>query len=248
MQVRLKFIPGLNTWSPTQLYSGCAFTLRPYMKRNGSLYTGLSKEDVKRLSDALGLDLRPTSSFWDTFSIAIGKEVVALETDDPQDEVKYLFLKSHKLVKQSIAENKAGALFYLHNDEEEADIFNKYNRRKREAIVEFNKLKPSDIKKALRLYGQNANNMSDAVAEDKLFRFVESNPDNFFRIWVDNKNKKTEYLIKEAIAKGIIRKNKNIHYFGTVTLGNTLEDAIAYIDNKENSDIKASIINEANID
>ena len=246
MEVRLKPLQA-NPWSGMDRYPNCSDVLRPYFTRTGRVYTGLTREDEKRLGDILGIDLRPGSSFWDTFRITVGKETVVLDLDRPEDELKYLFLKGHKRVKGSIDEKKASANYYLHNPEEEAGIFNKVNRIKRKAIATFDKMKPEEWKKALRLYGENANNLSDAVAEDRLMARIEQNPEHFFKVWVDNKNRQTEYLIKEAIAKSVIRKTKNIHYFGTITLGNTLEDSIAYLDNPENSDIKASIINEANI-
>lgn len=246
MEIRVKPIEA-NNWSGIQRYPNCNEALRPYYTRSGSIYTGLQRDDEKKLGDILGYDLRKGSSFWDTFKVIIGTESVVLNTDIPEDELKYLFLKGHKRVKPSLTSNKAGANYYLHNPEEEADTFNEVNRVKRKAIKEFDKLKPIEIKKALRLYGYKADNISDSVAEDRLYALVEQNPQHFFDKWVDNKNRATEFLIKEAIAKNVIRKQKNIHYFGTITLGKTQEEAVAYLDNSENADIKASIINDSNI-
>lgn len=247
MEVRLKPIEA-NNWSGIERYPNCNDALGPYITRSGALYTGLTREDEKRLGDILGYDLRRGSEFWHSFRVRIGKETVVLDPENnPEDELKYLFLKGHKRVKGSIAEYKSSANYYLHNPEEEAEIFNKVNRLKRKANIILDKMKPADIKKALRLYGDNANNVSDAVAEDRLQSRVDQNPEHFFKIWVDNTNRATEFLIKEAVANATIRKTKNIHYFGTITLGNTLEDTIAFIDAPDNSDIKASIINDANI-
>lgn len=246
MEIRLKPIEA-NNWSGIERYPNCNEALGPYYTRSGAIYTGLTRDDEKRLGELLGYDLRKGSSFWDTFRIRVGTENVVLDLDAPEDELKYLFLKGHKRVKGSVTESKAGANYYLHNPEEEANVFNEVNRIKRKAIKEFDKLKAVDIKKALRLYGYKSDNISDSVAEDRLYALVEQNPQHFFDKWVDNKNRATEFLIKEAVAKNVIRKQKNIHYFGTITLGKTLEDAIAYLDNAENGDIKASIINDANI-
>jgi len=246
MNVRLKPIQA-NSWSGIERYPNCNDSLGPYYTRSGVIYTGLEREDEKRLGDLLGYDLRKGSNFWDTFRIRIGKETVVLDTDTPEDELKYLFLKNHKRVKGSITEVKATANYYLHNPEEEAVIFNTINRIKRKAIQEFDKMKPADIRKALRLYGDNGTNVSDSVAEDRLYARVEQNPKHFFKVWVDNKNRATEYLVKEAVAKNVIRKNKNIYSFGSTTLGNTLEDAILFVNSPANSDIKVAILNEANI-
>jgi hypothetical protein len=246
MEVRIKSTQA-NNWSGIQRYPGCNDTIGPYLTRSGSVYTGLKRDDEKRLGEALGYDLRKSSKFWETFRIKIGTEDVVLDLEDPADELKYLFLKGHKRVKGTVTEFKATADYYIYNPEEEAEIFNNLGRVKRQAIREFDKLKPAEIKKALRLYGYSANNMSDSVAEDKLFKLVEQNPQHFIDKWVNNTHKATEYLIKEALAKNVIRKTKNIHSYGTITLGNSLEDTISFIDNGENSDIKASIINEADL-
>jgi len=246
MEIRIKPIQA-NNWSGIQRYPGCNDTIGPYLTRSGTVYTGLTRDDEKRLGDTLGYDLRKSSKFWETFRIKIGTEDVVLDLNDPADELKYLFLKGHKKVKGTVLEYKATADYYVHNPEEEATTFNEINRTKRAAIKEFDKLKPADIRKALRIYGYKSTNVSDAVAEDNLFKLVEQNPKHFFSKWVDNKNRATEYLLKEALAKNVIRKSNNVYYYGALTLGNTTEAAILYIDSGENSDIKASIINESDI-
>lgn len=247
MEIRLKPLNKSDNWSGIQRYPNCYDALGPYLTRSGSTYTGLTKEDEKRLGEALGFDLRKGSTFWDTFRIKVGTEDVVLDLDDPADELKYIFLKGHRRVKASLTEHKATADYYLHNPEEEADTFNKVNRLKREAFKEFDKMKPIDVKKALRIFGFKADNVSDAVAEDRMFTIIERNPQHFIDKWVNNKNRKTEYLLKEAQAANVIRKQNNMYTYGTITLGHTMEDAISFLDNAENSDIKASILNEADI-
>jgi len=246
MEIRLKPISA-NDWSGIQRYPNCYDALGPYLTRSGSIYTGLTKEDEKRLGDDLGYDLRKNSSFWDTFRIKVGTEDVVLDLEDPADELKYIFLKSHRRVKATLTENKATANYYLHNPDQEAEVFNDNNRLKRKASKEFDKLKPVDIRKALRLFGFNSVNVSDAVAEDRLYAIMERNPAHFISKWVDNKHCATEFLLKEAQAQNVVKKNKNSFLYESITLGNTLEEAILFIDNAENSDIKASILNEANI-
>ena len=57
-------------------------------------------------------------------------------------------------------------------------------------------------------------------------------------------NKEINFIIEEAIAKNIIRKNRATYYFGTDVIGNGLEDVIAYLNDKKNQDIKLSIMSE----
>ena len=246
MEVKIKHIT-TQDWSGVTRYPNCYDALGPYFTRSGRVYTGLSKEDAERLGEILGLDLGPSSEFWDTFRVRIGSGDLFLDTSDPYDELKYLFLKSHKRVAESIDDRKPTAQYYISNEQEEARKKNEYNRLKRKAYKEFDKMSNNEIRKALRLYGYKADDVADAVAEERLATLLEQNPKRFFDKWVDNKHRMTEFLIKEAVAKNIVRKNKNIYTYGTTTLGKTLEGAIQYIDDKENSEIKAAILNETNI-
>lgn len=248
MEVRVKFRKAPSMPGAPHRYPNCSDALGAYYTRTGRIYTGLTPEDEKRLGDALGYDLRSGSSFWDSFRIRISSETIVLKPEeDPMDELKYLFLKSHKYVAASITDmSKPNATYYLSIAEEEAKVSNEYNKVKRNAYREFDKMKPEDVKKCLRIYGYSTDAISDSVAEDRLMTLIENNPLNFFKRWVDNKVRASEFLLKEGVSKNIIRKNKNIYTYGATTLGYTLEDAIAYIDSPENSDIKTTIINEIN--
>ena len=62
--------------------------------------------------------------------------------------------------------------------------------------------------------------------------------------WVNNPNKEINFVIEEAIAKNIIRKNRAQYYFGTDLIGNGLEDVIAYLKDKKNQEIKLAIMQE----
>lgn len=246
MEVRVKHIKA-NEWSGQTRYPNCQDAIGPYFTRTGRLYTGLSPEDEERLGKALGYDLRSGSTFWDTFRIRIGTEAAVLNPDaDLMDELKYLFLKGHKRVAESITNRKATANYYLSVADQEAEVSNTYGRLKRKAYKEFDKMSPEEVKKCLRIYGVKSDGVSDAVAEDRLTNLIEQNPDRFFERWVNNKNRMSEYLLKEAVSKNIVRKNKNTYSYGTSTLGITLEDAIIYLDDPKNADIKAAIINETN--
>jgi len=53
-------------------------------------------------------------------------------------------------------------------------------------------------------------------------------------------------LLEQAISKGVIRKDKTHYFYGTDMFADTLEEAIAYLDDKKNQDLKLAIINETN--
>lgn len=246
MQVILRH-KGKDAWANVIKYKNCFDYISPYWTRSGNKYTGLNEEETKRLEKALGFAegvLAPHSDYWNTFTVKLSEKELTLDTVNAWDELRYLFLKGHKRVAASLAEMKAGTDYVLINKESEAVEANKINQERRRAIKEFDKMSLEDMRKCLRLYGYKADTMSNELVENKLFNVVEENPSKFFLKWVDNKTKDTEVIIENAISKNIMRKNRNVYYHGTDIVGNSLQDAVAYLNAPANQDLKLTIIKE----
>lgn len=188
--------------------------------------------------------LSPTSTFWDTFAIKIGKRDLILNTDKAEDELKYQFLLSHKRVAQGLAKVNASTDYVLINVESEAVEQNRVNKVKREAFRELDKMSIEDMRKCLRLYGLKSNTMSNELIEAKMTEMIEKDPNKFMLRWVNNKHREINFVIEEAISKNIIRKNRTQYYFGTDLIGNGLDDVVAYLNDKQNQDIKMAIMQE----
>lgn len=252
MKVVLKS-KGAKPWAGVNQYRNCHTDIATYWLDNGNKYTGLNREDRERLEDELGFDLKPNSDYWITFFIRSTGDDIILDTDVTIDELRYLFLvgskdedgnrKGHKLVQASLSQPKATAEYIIINAEEEAKTDNTKAKLKRKAFKEFDKLSAVEIVKALRIYGVKAESVSAEQAENKLFDLVEENPANFLEVWVNNKTRETQFLIESAISKNVMRKNKNSYYYGTDIIGYSLEDAIEFLDNPKNNDIKKTIQN-----
>jgi hypothetical protein len=228
-------------WSNVIKYKNCHEDLAPYYTRSGRIYTGLTTNDEERLGKALSTDLSSNSDFWKNFFIRTGAKDILLDLEDPFDEVKYLFLKNHKRVKNSILEKKATANFVLINENEEAKRDNIYNRIKREAVKAFDSMSVTDMRKALRLFGENADDAANEVVENRLYSIVEGNAEKFLEKWVHNVHKDTDFILESAISKNIIRKNKNIYRYGSDIIGNSKEEAIMFLEDLKNQDIKIAI-------
>lgn len=233
-----------KSWSGLIKYRNCYEDIGPYFTRSGRVYTGLTSTDETRLGSILGWDLKSGSEFWKDFFIRTSGKDLYLDTNDAHDELKYLFLKNHKRVKNSIMENKASANFVLINKDEEAKRTNLYSRTKREALKEFDKLTPEDMRSCLRLYGNNGDSMSNELLEKVLFDIVEGNPESFLEKWVNNKRRDIEALIERAIAKNIIRKNKNVYMYGTDIIGHSLAETSYFLEEPKNQDIKIAIMKQ----
>lgn len=230
-----------DSWAGIFKYKNCHEDLAPYFTRSGRIYTGLTEADEKRLGELLHLDLHFNSEFWKTFAVRTSGKDLFLNIDDPFDELKYLFLKNHKRVANGINDRKSTANFVLINQEYEAKEANKFSKIKRQAYVALGKMSVQDMRKALRLFGVNADSTDSEVVEQRLTDIVEENPQKFLDMWVNNDSKDTEYLIKSAVSKNIIRKNKTVYKYGTDVLGYTLEDAINHLDNPEHQELKIAI-------
>lgn len=236
-----------DPWAKVIKYKNCFDYIAPYWTRSGNIYTGLTEEDEKRLEKALGFEdgkLSKSSEYWVNFCVKLGDREKVLNTSNPWDELQYLFLKGHKRVATSLADIKPATDYVLINKEAEAQESNRLNRRKRDAIKVFDKMSLDDMRKCLKLYGYKSDSISSELIESKLYSLVEREPEKYFSKWVNNKDKETEYNIAEAISKNIIRKSKNVYYYGTDIIGNSLEDTISYLNDPKNQDLKLTIINE----
>ncbi len=235
-----------DPWSGYKVYEDCKHTITSYIMRSGVRYTGLNGSDLaitkERLEKELGVDLSPHSAYWDNFAIFLGTKDIMLDTEDAEQELKYLFLKGHKRVAFGLNDHKPSTDYVLLQAEEEAKEENTKARARRRATIEFEKLTVSDMRKVLRLFGYNSNNSSTEIVENTLYKLVEENPKKFISIWVDNKTKETEFLIEEACAKSILRKQNTTYKYGSDIVGYTIYEAIEYLDNPANADLKGTIL------
>lgn len=236
-----------NPWAGLVKYKNCFDYIAPYFTRSGSIYTGLTPEDEKKFEKELGYaegTLAKSSPFWQTFTVKIGSRSMILDDQFPRQEMIIKFLSGHKRVATSLDKLTAGKDYLLINRQAEAIEQNKINKLRRDAIKQFDKLTLDEMRKCLRLFGVKSDNLSNELVESTLFNLVDKQPKKFFDKWVDNKSKETEFLIEEAIAKGVIRKDRTQYYYGSEMLADSLESCIAYLDAKKNQDLKLSIINQ----
>lgn len=242
MKVRLKKIK--SSWSDVDFYKKSVHWVGTYLTRTNQRYTGLDAEQRERLEKETGLPLT-TREFWENYAIKLDHKGVLLNTEDSFDEVRYLFLKDHKHVKNGYNDPlKPMASYVLINEDLEAQEKNKYNKVKRTAIVEVDSMSLNDMIKCLRIFGVKSDNVSRDVIEAKVNEIAETQPQKFLDLWVNNKNKEIEYIIKEAISKNAIRKNRNVYYYGSDIIGRSIDETVAFMNSKANSDVKMAILNE----
>lgn len=246
MEVIVRIIKS-NPWTGLTKWSKCFDYLSPYYTRTGNYYTGLTPQQATEFEKKLGYPeghLSVNSDFWTTFVIKLGKEDLVLNTEKALDELRYLFLKGHKRVADGLSNINPSKDYVLINKDVEAEEANKINKVKREAYRNFDKMSIEDMRKCLRLYGLRADDMSNELVEAKMSEQVEKDPARYLLKWVNNDEKELMFIIEEAVAKNIIRKNRTQYFYGTDMLGNGIDDVISYLKEKKNQDIKMTILQE----
>lgn len=245
MEVRLSYIRK-DPWSGISKYAGCANQIGSYWTRAGLRYTGLSDEIARTLETKLGYPvnhLAPYSEFWTTYAIRVPAEGIIIHTESPVHELMYHFVKNHKRVADGTNKVTNSTDYVLTNQNIEAEEANKRNKVKREAVAEYGKLSITDMRKAMRLLGEKSDSISQDLVESRLFDIIEKDPKKFLDIWVNNESKETDWLLTEAISKNVVRRNKNVYYYGTDIIGSSKADAIAFLDDKNNQEIRLVIMN-----
>jgi hypothetical protein len=247
MLFTLKFIR-TSEWSNVTKYKNCYTTLTAGLSRTGQRATGLTPEKERELEEKLGFESgtlnKSNNEYWDKFAIKVPSHGITLNTMNALDELYYEFLSHYHRVANGIQNIKPSNDFVLINDESEAKVENIAAKSRRTAIREFEKLSLDDMRKWLRIIGVRSDSMNTELIENRAFKEVEKDPNGFLTKWVNNKQRETTYLIEQAISKNIIRRNKSIYLYGTDTIGHSLTDAIAYLDDKQNSDIRRTITAE----
>ena len=203
-----------NPWAGLIKYRSCYDYIAPYFTRSGSIYTGLTPEDEEYFEKALGYPEGHLSKTSDFWTTFCVK------------------IGARTLLLDDSIPRQAMIIKFLTGHKRVATSLDKMDAGKDYLL----------INREAEAIEQNKQNKlrREAVKEfDKL-----SSPKKFFDKWVDNKNKETEYLIEEAIAKGVIRKDRTQYYYGSEMFADSLPEAVAYLDAKKNQDLKLSIINE----
>lgn len=233
-----------DDWSRVDIYQNCKHYVTSYYKRSGRRYTGdLSEREQERFTKQLGINFDDKDDFWDTYNIMIdSKNKVVLDTENIEDEFAVAFCENHKDVAMGYTDRKPGTLYVLIKENDEAEVVNKRAQVKIKATVEYSKLTPEQMRKALRLYGHNPNSVSNEVVQSTLYQLIEDDPGKFVSVWVDNPNKEVQFLIEEAVANNVIRNNKTIYKYGTDVIGYTLEETIDYLKDPRNGNVRLAII------
>jgi len=163
-----------------------------------------------------------------------------LPTTHIEDYLIYHWAQRHPLVADTKEEAMAQPTrkwFYIYDPEEEDRKDASSAQDRIEAYSELRKLveKPELINHVIRILTDNRpERLTDEKKLSILDRQAETNAKEFLRVVKDD-NVEVRSEILEMIEKEVLRKVGNQIMFIDETIGNTMEEAVAYFNNKKNS-------------
>lgn len=228
-------------------YTGCAeFLCIQINIDTRALNTGLTADDEKRLEKALKLDVGTLSRFnfdyWGDYkkTIRIPKEGIVLNLDNPSDELTYLNLLAHSKVANSEQEKFENPEYeyVMTTPQKEAEVKNTVNKKKREAYKVFGKMSTSESIDVLKYAGKKTDNSHTIdMIESSIAEIIERDPQDFLDI-VNDPDFKMKVFVKDCIGiKALVLRGTRYTINGGDSIGNTLIQAIEYLNDPINQDI-----------
>ena len=203
-----------------------------YDPKLGKNATGLTEEDVTRLSTAIGSELNPSSEFWNTFRIKLKDETMIFDPRIPLQELQVKVLKASKFVANSEKELDEGkwprAKYVIYDEaielEKQANEVHEYAK----AVDTFNGLSEEKKLDMLKLYGKNTENASRDFVYTRLFELVEEGPKEFLRLSsLKTEEIKVRALIFDLERMGIFRRKSTAYLYNDQQVGFDYDDTVA---------------------
>lgn len=248
MIIRIKTSNKNSSWKDgfnAPRFKGAKDCLTAFYDRFGSRITGLSKEDEVRLGAYFKQDLSPTSSFWDDFKVTMHSKDTFLDTDKPEDEIKYKLLQVHYRVKSSSFDNKPNADYEIVDEKVEAISVVSRAEEKIKAYQTYATLTNLEKTDILRLYPgySRTDNISPEIINAKLLSELEKDFAKFNR-FVSDINRDMKVFLKDLVTAGILKKNKTAYKYGNDVLGHNDESTIEHLNDPENQSLKVALMKE----
>lgn len=244
---------------PDEVYEEAKRRIGSTLTVSGDIRTGLTMTEEKEIMPYI-LGVSETSQnfhkevkeFFKTLTIEVPSQGIKLEAglDEkgnplvPMDYVKYKFAVSHPDV--ALEENgqmtQNSFKFYIFDKAARLEKEHAAVLERKEALKEYIKLTadPKRTDMVLRVMGYDPERMDEKEKEPTLEKEAQTNHIEFTRV-VKDKNLETISFIKECLTKGALRKEGNTIFNGDESIGMSLEEASAFLQDKKNSDVVVTL-------
>lgn len=224
--------------------------------------TGLTQEDREEFkAKGVTYDLSPNFNpevahpFWDgsLAMVKLDNSTMFFDESKTLDKIKISIMKASKLVANSEKDWDDGlypeALFIIRNETEESEIKAGKIALKNKAIIACSQIsRDKKVQIVMLMTGKNVKKASDKTVEVELDKAITSNPTKVLGILDrDSDVTSTHAMVLEAIDKGIfVKKALKITYMDSL-LGVDVEDAVTFLNDTENQDLKVRIMETLNV-
>lgn len=187
-------------------------------------------------------------NFWAELRLDIPSDGKVLRIDEingkPINVYEWIVWKwacKHKLVAMSRDEMERDPVkkYYIHDPEKETDFQNQGVRLRAKAFTEFANMADNEerLNHIIRIVGTaDPERMSVKQKQNWIDAYIGENPKRFLAVATDKKLE-TKSFISELISGGILNKIGNQVYYIEVKLGDDLDEAVLFLDDKKNSGV-----------
>lgn len=243
--VKAKF-SGVSSYSKTQtVFCGAE------LDGNGLYKTGLNREQEKHYEQVLNLapgTLGKKSIFWGDLEIRLNNDKpTRFSLSGYMDELREFVIRAHSKIANSELHLSANpmALFYIDDIEAKAELEAQKMDYELKALDEFTTLPIEDKRSMLRLYGKKGiDDMSETMVKAELYKEVKKDPVYFVKLIQNPKLMKAKALLEELVEKRVVAKKGAYYYNNEDMIGHSTEDAVAYLMDIKNQQIKLALENK----
>jgi len=241
---------------PKELFTDSHEKIGATFTKTGEINSGLTLKEKKTLlpsllgtNDTDPLFYNKVNEFFANLSINVKLDEpvildVTMDDDIPQnplDYIKWKFAKANPKV-SSTKETENDCQFIMENPKLIMDAKKETLSKKKGAYKEFIKLSASESKMKQVMVNAGIFDAKRDQSEWELIleEYVEKNPTGFMEILADA-NLETKFFINSCITAEVLRKVGTAILNGDQTIGNTMEEAVIFIQDKANSDVFATL-------
>lgn len=211
--------------------------------------TGLTLEEEKHFEEVLGLakgTLGKKSKWWGDLEIKMPAKQLKLNLGDPINEIKLKVMQASSKFANSQLELKKWphAEYVIVDEESEAQVEAIAIDKEIEAMEKFSNMSIEQKRGILKLYGRKGiDNATESLIKTALHKEIKLDPSKFLEL-TNDKSLQTKTLVYDMVEHGILTKVRNYYKDGDEVIGNSIEEAVAYLDSPKNNTMKAALIDK----